>query len=56
MPPKIQEMSFDDFVTWATGHIVFGIGSGMSLKALVWEVMNNFVLHWLPSHDWKKVK
>lgn len=51
---KIKDMTFDEFVAWATGHILFGIGKGLSLKSLIWEVLNNFVLHWLPENGWKK--
>lgn len=33
------EMGFDDFVSWATGHILFGIGRGETLRSLVWIVV-----------------
>lgn len=53
---EFKDMSFDEFVIWATGHIIFGIGSGQVLRGVVWEIMNNFVLNWLPTHGWQKKK
>jgi len=51
---EIKDMSFDEFTTWATGHILFGIGGGYALKTLMWEVLNNFTQNWLPAHGWVK--
>lgn len=52
----ISKMSLDEFCAWATGKIVFGIGQGFSLRVLVYEILNNFLLNWLPAHGWKKEK
>lgn len=37
------EMDFNEFVTWATAFILFGIGEGRSLRELVWNVLNHAV-------------
>lgn len=34
------EMDFDEFITWATGYILFGIGEGQKLRDVVWFVCN----------------
>jgi hypothetical protein len=52
---EIKDMSFEQFIQWATGYILFGIGSGRSLKVLVWEILNNFTQNWLPWNGWKKI-
>ena len=54
MNPTIEEMTFDQFVTWATGLIIIRLGSGEKLKSTVWEIMNNFTAHWLPANGWEK--
>jgi hypothetical protein len=33
------ELSQHDFISWATSHIMFGLGDGQSLRALVWAVI-----------------
>jgi len=35
------EMDFNEFVTWATGFILFGIGEGRSLRELVHTVVDH---------------
>lgn len=51
---EIEDMTFDEFCQWAAGYIIFHIGGGETLKSIMWGVMNNFVLNWLPTHGWKK--
>jgi hypothetical protein len=34
------EMEFNEFVDWATGHILLGIGNGRSLRELVHSVVD----------------
>lgn len=40
-----DEMDFNEFVNWATGYIVFGIGEGTRLRELVWCVCNRAMLN-----------
>lgn len=35
-----KDMEFDDFVKWATGYILLGIGEGRPLRDLVWMIVN----------------
>lgn len=35
------EMDFNEFVTWATGYILFGIGEGQKLRDLVRIVVDH---------------
>ena len=35
------EMDFDEFVSWATSYILFGIGEGQSLRDLVRTVLDH---------------
>ena len=35
------EMDFNEFVTWATSYILFGIGEGRKLKDLVHTVVDH---------------
>ena len=39
------EMDFNEFVTWATGYILFGIGEGSKLKDLVHTVVNQAMMN-----------
>jgi hypothetical protein len=34
------EMDFHEFVTWATGAIIFGIAEGQKLKDIVFMIVN----------------
>jgi hypothetical protein len=34
------EMNFDEFVTWATGYLIFGIGEGNKLRNLMHTIVN----------------
>lgn len=49
------ELSQHDFISWATSHIMFGLGDGQPLRTLVWTVVTqagqNKNLR--PSHDRK---
>lgn len=36
---KPQEMNFEEFTSWATSHILFGIGQGNTLRDLVQIIM-----------------
>lgn len=40
-----DEMEFDEFVKWATSHIIFGIGEGTKLKSLVYIICNQAALN-----------
>ena len=35
-----DEMTFNEFKTWAAGYILFGIGEGASLQSLVHTIIN----------------
>jgi len=35
-----DEMTFEEFVTWATAHVFFGIGEGHKLRDLMWVVIS----------------
>lgn len=39
------EMTFDEFVAWATSYILFGIGEGQTLRELVFTIVNQVVLN-----------
>lgn len=40
-----NEMTFDEFVSWATAHILFGVAEGGKLRDLVWSVVNQVTLN-----------
>jgi hypothetical protein len=39
------EMSFDEFVTWATAKVLFGIGEGQKLRDLMWLIIHQAVMN-----------
>lgn len=34
------EMDYNEFITWATGYILFGIGEGRTLREIVSTIVN----------------
>lgn len=40
-----DEMTFDEFVSWATGYVLFGIGDGTKLRELIFVVVNQSALN-----------
>jgi hypothetical protein len=51
---NISEMTFDEFISWATGVIIIRLGTGEKLKSTMWEIMIVFVNQWLPENGWEK--
>ena len=39
------EMTFEEFCAWATGFILFGIGSGDKLQVLVHTIVNSAAIN-----------
>ena len=39
------EMTFEEFCAWATGFILFGIGSGDKLQVLVHTIVNQAAMN-----------
>lgn len=35
------EMDFTEFINWATGHVLLGMGQGTSLRTLIDEVVDH---------------
>lgn len=33
-------LNFEEFITWATAHIIFGIAEGNKLRSLVWTIVD----------------
>ena len=52
---RIEDMDLEQFVTWSAGVIIIRLGSGEKLQSTMWEILNNFLLHWLPSHGWQRI-
>lgn len=40
-----REMSFDEFRTWACGHLVFEIGAGHTLQETMYMILNQAALN-----------
>lgn len=38
---SVWDLSFNDFVSWATSRVLFGIAEGQSLRSLMFEILSN---------------
>lgn len=45
---SIEEMSWEQFIGWLTGHALLQIGTGVAFKHVVWEI-SNYTMRWSAS-------
>ena len=49
----IEEMSIDEYISWATGTVIMGLGSPKeTLRDSIYKCFIVFIAQWLPSHGW----